>query len=164
MSNLLLKGEKLVENTQTLLEKSDTYNLESISSNTIVPLTCWLAHKDSLQGKIAGVWLDSDESPELLEQKDIDSLELIALNFPVFSDGRSYSYAKILRDNYGYKGELRAIGDVLKDQLFFMKRCGFTSYDLRPDRDPRVAKTSFSDFSVTYQVGADGTTPVFHQR
>lgn len=160
----LLKGDQLVENNQVIISKSDEYAINTFSTNSIVPLNCWLEHKDSLQGSIAGIWLDSDENPEVLSKEDLTVLSLIAINFPVFSDGRGYSYAKILRENYGYKGELRAIGDVLKDQLFYMKRCGFDSYDLRPDRDPKVAKSSISDFSVTYQVGADGTTPVFRKR
>jgi uncharacterized protein (DUF934 family) len=69
---------------------------------------------------------------------DLEHFQVIALNFPAFTDGRHYSSARLLRDRYGYKGEMRAIGDVLRDQLFYMRRCGFDAFAVRPDRDPMM--------------------------
>ena len=87
---------------------------------------------------------------------------LIAVNFPRFVDGRGYSIA-LLRERYGYSGELRAIGDVLPDQLQFMKRCGFDAFALRPDKDAtKAARLNF--FSQTYQAAADTDVPLFRRR
>lgn len=81
-----------------------------------------------------------------------------------FTDGRNYSNARLLRDRYGYKGELRAIGDVLRDQLFYLHRCGFDAYALRADKDPYEALESLKDFSVTYQAATDEPLPLFRRR
>jgi sulfite reductase (NADPH) hemoprotein beta-component len=78
-------------------------------------------------------------------------VRLIAIHFPVFSDGRGYSLARILREQMGYKGELRAIGDVLRDQLFLMRRCGFDSFEMRADRNAADALPGLTDFSFAYQ-------------
>ena len=85
---------------------------------------------------------------------DFDQLALIAVRFPKFTDGRGYSIARLLR-RLGWKGELRAVGDVLRDQLFYMTRCGFDAFALRDDQDPQVALTAFSDFTVPYQPAID---------
>jgi len=118
----------------------------------IVPLAFWLHHRDALtrRGDAIGLWLNSDEHPEAIHA-DIASFPLVAINFPVFSDGRGYSYARIVREQYGYRGELRAVGDVLRDQLFLMRRCGFDSFELRADRDPESALAGLHDFQYTYQ-------------
>ncbi|MEM8120240.1 DUF934 domain-containing protein, partial [Morganella morganii] len=88
-----------------------------------------------------GVWLDADEEPESIAG-DLDRFQVIAVNFPAFTDGRGFSSARLLRERYGYKGEIRAIGDVLRDQLFFMRRCGFDAYAIRADRSPEDALAS----------------------
>jgi len=90
--------------------------------------------------------------------------QVIALNFPSFTDGRHYSSARLLRERYGYKGEIRAIGDVLRDQLFYMRRCGFDAFAIRADRDPVDALEGLKDFSVTYQAAADDERPLFRRR
>ena len=96
--------------------------------------------------------------------QQLKALPVIAINFPVFSDGRGYSYARQLRDQFGFGGELRAIGDVLKDQLFFYQRCGFNSFAARADRDIDQALNSLNDFSVCYQATNDSTMPAFKKR
>lgn len=93
-----------------------------------------------------------------------DFPELIALDFPAFKDGRCYSHARLLRERYDYQGELRAVGDVLRDQLFFMKRCGIDSFQLRSDKDMEDALNAFNDFSVKYQTAADGAPPIYDVR
>src|SRR5690606_585450 len=103
------------------------------------------------------------EEAELIAD-DLDSFAVIALNFPVFSDGRNYSNARLLRDRYQYQGELRSIGDVLRDQLFFMRRCGFNAYALREDHDPHPALASLQDFSEVYQSATDQPLPLFRRR
>ena len=95
---------------------------------------------------------------------DLEHFSVIALDFPAFGDGRSYSHASLLRQRYGYKGDLRAVGDVLQDQLFFMQRCGFDSYAIREDKDIEEALKSLNDFTVRYQAAADGALPIYKQR
>jgi uncharacterized protein (DUF934 family) len=86
------------------------------------------------------------------------------VEFPAFKDGRGYSHARILREHHGYKGDIRAVGDVLRDQLFLMQRCGISSFYVREDTDIEAALIGLSDFSVKYQTAADGATPVYKQR
>ena len=85
-------------------------------------------------------------------------------NFPHFMDGRAYSTAVILRKHFHYEGELRAIGDVLRDQLFMMKRCGFTTFDLRDTVKLEDAQTAFSDFTTNYQATVETPEPLFRRR
>lgn len=89
---------------------------------------------------------------------------VIALNFPAFTDGRHCSSAYLLRNRYGYKGELRAIGDVLRDQLFSYQRVGFDAFALRADKDPVDALKAFEEFSEVYQASTDQPLPLFRRR
>ncbi|MFT5225561.1 MAG: hypothetical protein ACI8XX_001313 [Polaribacter sp.] len=81
----------------------------------------------------------------------LHDLEMIVLQFKVFADGRAFSQSKLLRDRYNYKGQIRAVGDVIRDQLSFMRRCGFSQYQLAETEDVSQAIHSFSDMSNTYQ-------------
>jgi len=171
MSKALIKDGKLYTDTWHLLaadalgdtqaDKLAGYDGDDI----IVPLTCWLEIREQLlarQGN-TGVWLQSNETPAALAA-DLPQLPLIALNFPVFSDGRAYSSARELRQNMGFEGEVRAIGDVLRDQLFYMARCGFNAFALREGQDVDAALGAFNDFSDTYQVSVDRPVPLFRRR
>ena len=89
---------------------------------------------------------------------------VIAINFPKFGDGRGYSIARLLRERYGYKGELRAVGQVARDQLFYMESCGFDAFLLRDGEDPEEALTGFSDFSEAYQASVAQPIPLFRRR
>ncbi len=136
-----------------------------ISSKLIVPLKVWLAECDALTGnqRALGVWLDSHEDPAELAD-DVEHLQLIAVNFPTFKDGRGYSIAYLLRNRYGYTGELRAVGDVLRDQLFYMHRVGFNSFAVRADKDIDDAVKALNDFSEVYQASTDQPEPLFRRR
>ena len=101
-----------------------------------------------------GVRLSPSDDPVLIVN-DLDKLALIAVEFPAFTDGRGYSTATLLRERYGYKGELRAVGDVLRDQIFLMSRSGFTTFALRDDQSVDKALAAFNDFSSYYQHAAD---------
>jgi len=96
-------------------------------------------------------------------QNNLDQFALIAINFPKFADGRGYTIAQQLRVRFGYRGELRAIGDVLRDQLFFMQRVGFDAFAVRADKDVESAINSLSDFSVRYQASVDEAQPLFRR-
>jgi uncharacterized protein (DUF934 family) len=94
----------------------------------------------------------------------IGSLRIIAVNFPKYGDGRGYSIARLLRERYGYKGELRAVGVVARDHLQQMERCGFDSFLLREGEDAQAALAAFGDFSEAYQASAAQPVPLFRRR
>lgn len=145
-------------------------NLAVPEGKTIIPLPLWLARSDELAARLAaatlGVWIDSHESPEALAGSldDLNRFAVIAVNFPRFIDGRGYSIAALLRTRYGYRGELRAIGEVLLDQLFYLKRCGFDAYALRTDQNIDNAARRLRDFSHPYQAAADQPLPLFRRQ
>ena len=131
----------------------------------VVPLATWKARRDELLARTqpVGVWLaPAEEASELAA--DATALPLIAVHFPKFTDGRGYSTAVLLRTRYGYRGELRAFGDVGRDQLFYLKRSGFDAFSLAPHRDPEAALASLGDFSVRYQGSVDDPVPLFRKR
>ena len=89
---------------------------------------------------------------------------LIAVEFPAFGDGRAYSQARLLRERFDYKGEIRAVGDVLRDEIFFMHRCGINAMIPRADQDLQELLVAFGDFKVPYQAAADAVAPVVRRR
>lgn len=133
----------------------------------IVPLSVYLAKKDVLASRLdigsQGIWLETHETFESLIETvgDINKLPIIAVHVERFADGRIFSLGTLLRSRYGYKNELRAFGDVLRDQLFFLKRSGFTSFQIRADRSAEDALASLNDFSAPYQGAVDEPRPVF---
>lgn len=161
----IIKHNEVIDETWHLLPKETSFDELSNCDDLIVPLALWREHGHALAARDGGlgVWLDSDEEAEEIGA-DVDKFQVIALNFPAFTDGRSYSNARLLRDRYGYKGELRAIGDVLRDQLFYLHRCGFDAFAIRADKDPYEALEGLKDFSVTYQAATDEPLPLFRRR
>ena len=150
----LIKNGELVESS--FVDVSGATEIPAAGS-VIVSFEQWQAQRTALlaRGAPLGIRLHSDQSPELVAA-DLEHFALVALEFPKFRDGRAYSYARLLRERYGFKGELRAVGDVLLEQLFFMLRTGFDAFELTsadPLRDYRIA---LADFSVWYQPTADG--------
>ena len=111
----------------------------------------------------SGAVLEPHEDPAALAAM-LERLSLIAIRFPKFGDGRGYSIARLLRERYGYRGELRAVGDVLRDQLLFMKRSGFDSFSLREDQDPDEALCAFGELSEQYQASNTQPQPLFRRR
>jgi uncharacterized protein (DUF934 family) len=110
-----------------------------------------------------GVVLEPHEDPAAIACV-LEHLALVAVRFPKFGDGRGYSIARLLRERYGYRGELRAVGDVLRDQLLFMKRSGFDSFSLRDDQDPDEAIAAFRELSEEYQASSTQPQPLFRRR
>ena len=173
MPRLIKNGQIVDDAWQTLVlaegQTPDSVALPATSAPpALLPLAVWQARRDeilarSAEGRAVGVWLDAGEDPEAIAD-DLGHFALIAINFPKFTDGRGYSSARLLRERYGYRGELRAIGDVLRDQLFFMKRCGFDAYALRADKDAAEALAGLADFSETYQAAVDQPQPLFRRR
>lgn len=148
------------------LTGEQTYTADQIANTQIpatgkvlVPLTIWQARKAELQSRLAtgelGIVLATHETAEALraEFPDLNVLPLIAVFVERFADGRIFTLGNWLRTRFGFKNELRAIGDVLRDQLFFHKRAGFNSFLIRADRSAEDALASLNDFSQPYQGG-----------
>jgi uncharacterized protein (DUF934 family) len=163
----IIKNRTVINDDWALLRLDESEAADTVvipAGKVIVPLSVWQAQHAALAARLpdVGVWLAGDERPEELAD-DLASLTLIAVNFPKFTDGRGFSIAYNLRTRLGYKGELRAIGDVLRDQLFSMSRVGFDAFATRPDRSIHDALKGLSDFSETYQTSWDQKTPLFRR-
>jgi uncharacterized protein (DUF934 family) len=131
----------------------------------IVSAKRFLADTDALirrDGSLGVAWPNDRRVAEL--QPWLGHLALIALHFPKFRDGRAYSQARLLREQYGYGGTLRATGDVLRDQFTFLVRAGFDSFAVKKPADARVFAESVERYSVFYQPTADGRVPALRQR
>lgn len=156
----VIKDRQIIEDSWELLPEGSSV---PESGDVIVGVNEWNQNAARLlerKGK-TGVLLRSHEGPELIERRD--ELPLIAIDFPKFGDGRGYSSARRLRDRFKYQGELRAVGEVLRDQLFYMLRCGIDSFALKAGKDIQGALSAFDDFSVTYQPAADDPRPLFRR-
>jgi uncharacterized protein (DUF934 family) len=160
----LIKDRRIAAETWRLLDLAGDPGLAD-SEDTIVPLQLWLGRRQALLARRArpGIWLDSHEGPEAIAG-DVGRFALIAVNFPKYQDGRGYSTGRLLRERHGYRGELRAIGQVARDHIYFMASCGFDSFLLREGEDPQEALAAFDDFSEAYQASALQPLPLFRRR
>ncbi|MCB1690576.1 MAG: DUF934 domain-containing protein [Halioglobus sp.] len=125
----------------------------------IASLDQWLQLADK---KGSAVQLEPGQQPDPLFEY-LDQIQLVAINFPVFTDGRGFSYARELRDR-GYRGELRATGNFIRDQLTYLHRCGFNAFQLADERGLEAALDSLGDFSEVYQAAVDQPLPLFRRR
>ena len=165
----IIKDQTIVEDHWQWLaiNQSENIDFSAMTGDIIIPFTVWKENQQyclEYSGRL-GVCINSDH--DIHEQALVEpliKLDLIALNFAVFTDGRSYSQARLLRDRYGFTGELRAVGDVLRDQLLFMQRCGINAFQLRDDKDLSDALAAFSELTVKYQTAADSAVPVYKNR
>ena len=158
------------------LTGEETFSAEQIAATQIpatgkvlVPFAVWHANKDALASRVSqgeiGLLIATHEDIEevMAEIKDINAFALVAVYVERFADGRIFSIGNLLRTRYGFKNELRAVGDVLRDQLFFLKRSGFNSYLIRADRNAQEALQSLKDFSEPYQGAVDNTQPAWRR-
>jgi uncharacterized protein (DUF934 family) len=159
----LIKEGAIVEDRWTLLREAASAD-DLPRTAVIVPLALWLSARETLRARAdVAVWLKPDDDPDALAA-DCSALPLIAVDFPQFSDGRGYSTARLLREKYGFAGELRAIGDVLRDQLYYLAQCGFNAFAVRADRDLEDALKGLGDFSDNYQATWRRPVPLFRRR
>jgi len=164
----IIKNGQIVDDAWQVLKLTEEQAPESVNLPnvpTLLPLAVWAARKAEIlaNGNPFGIWLDSSEGPEAIAN-DLADFSLIGVNFPKFADGRGYSSARLLRERYGYRGEIRAIGDVLQDQLFYMKRCGIDAFAVREDKDIEAALAGLNVFSDAYQAAVDQPQPLFRRR
>lgn len=163
MSTTLLRNQRVEADDYSLL--ADDAALPA-AGKLIVSYSRWQAERDALlaSARVIGVKIPNTIDiagvlPEIADRP------LIALDFPAFPDGRAYSQARLLAERFAYKGELRATGRaVVRDQIGFMVRCGFTSFELREGQDPAACLAAIHEFSVAYQQAADHAEPVFLRR
>jgi uncharacterized protein (DUF934 family) len=135
----------------------------------LVPISVWKAKKSCLiareyeHGTPLGIWLSSgDDVAEIAN--DIDDFTVIAVHFPKAADGRGFSTARLLRERHGYDGELRAFGDIGRDQLFYLKRVGFDAFVIGEGRSAEEALAAFDDFPEVYQASTEQPDPLFRRR
>lgn len=163
----LIKDGVLADDPWTLLKEATGPEILKVVSgkNFIVPLQFWKSFQTEIEEYSGGfsIWLDSHENVDDIES-ELASLPLIALNFPAFADGRSYTNARELREHYKYEGEIRAIGDVLRDQIYYMKRCGFDAFEIRHDQNAEECISALADFKTGYQSSIDETLPLYRRR
>ncbi len=157
------------------LTGEETFTPEQIAATQIpagkvlVPFAVWRANKDELASRVSqgevGLLIATHEAIEdvIAEVKDINAFALVAVYVERFADGRIFTIGNLLRTRYGFKNELRAVGDVLRDQLFFLKRSGFNSYLIRADRSATEALASLKDFSEPYQGAVDIAQPAWRR-
>ncbi|HKB82001.1 MAG TPA: DUF934 domain-containing protein [Burkholderiales bacterium] len=165
MPEIILRDTVVADDWQVVRPGADA-PLVLPAGRVIVPLAAWLEQQSALAARRdVGVWLSGTDDPAKLAPS-LASLSLVAIDFPKFTDGRGYSIAYLLRSRFGYRGELRAIGDVLPDQLFYMKRVGFDAFAVRADKDIRQALQSLRPFTDSYQGSWDNAVPAFrrHER
>ena len=168
MAQLIQQGNVAVDTWKTL-EIGEGENLEIVAlpaGDILFPLAVWQARKNEIISchKRIGLLLRPEDKVEEIAD-DLHYFVVIAVHFPKFVDGRGYSTAALLRQRYHYPGELRAVGDVLHDQLFFMKRVGFDSYALKEGKSAvHAIDKGFSVFSEVYQAATDQPEPYFRRR
>jgi uncharacterized protein (DUF934 family) len=150
----LIRNGKLVDD---IYLDARTLDPVPVDRPVIVSLPQWQTHRDALlAGKQPlGIRLQSDQPPALLAA-DLGRFAVVALEFPRFRDGRAYTHARMLRERLGFGGELRAVGNVLQEQLNYMQRCGFDTLDITA-ADPLAAWQAIeNDHTVWYQATGDG--------
>ncbi len=162
----IIRNKQVVEDDWSVLRLHEGDAADSIAvpqGKVLVPLPVWNCQFDVLSQRAGlGLWLAGFERIEDIPG-DIQRFPLIAVDFHKFTDGRGYTLAQRLRKQYGYRGELRAMGDILRDQLFYLDRVGFDSYVVRADKDPQDALAGFGTFSVAYQASVNVETPLFRR-
>ena len=167
MAQLIKNGAAAVDTWQTLaLAEGETPETVALPAGEVIfPLAVWQARKAEILShrERVGLLIQPGEAVEDVAD-DLAHFALIAVNFPKFVDGRGYSTASLLRQRYGYTGELRAVGDVLHDQLFFMQRVGFDAYALKDGKNLAYAlEAGFKPFGTSYQGSTTEPQPHFRR-
>lgn len=168
MTAQLISNKAVAVDTWKTLEMADGETPEAVAlpaGDIIFPLAVWRARTDEIIStyKRIGLLLQPDDRVEDIAA-DLDYFIVIAVNFPKFVDGRGYSSATLLRQRYNFRGELRAVGDVLHDQLFYLQRVGFDAYALKDDKNAAYAiEHAFSTFGDAYQTSTSQPQPHFRR-
>lgn len=164
MTVTILRDGEIVADNWTVIEDGRT-EIGSSGGRVIVTLARWKAERESLSASHAavGVLVPNTADIEAIFPEIADR-PLIALQFPAFADGRALSQAVVLRKRLGFRGELRAVGDVIQDLVFWLGRCGFDSIVPRKDQNLEACRAALTELRVAYQAAADEHTPVWVRR
>lgn len=159
------EGGRIADDAWTSVDTIAALHEVPFDAAVLVPLALWKTGRDALLAHPAplGVRLEASDDPAAVAD-DLVHLSLIAIDFPKFTDGRGYSIARLLRERYGYRGTLRAVGDVLHDQLFYLLRCGFDSFAMKHQESIADALGAYRAFSEGYQSSVDRPVPLFKRR
>ncbi len=164
MPKLSKNGELLADNWQVLAKDATSSVSELGAGNWLVHIKWYLQNQELLTGASnVSVWLDSDDEAASVADL-VKRLPVIGVNFPVFTDGRGFSIGRTIRERYQFAGELRAIGNFMQDQLFYLKRCGFDAFEVTESAPIESMAQSLRDFSDFYQAAVDQPLPLFRRR
>jgi len=146
---------------------SDRSELEALEPRmpVIVPLAFWRANEDLLNARegALGLLLRPDDDVFELREKTA-RFALISIQFPTFTDGRGFSAARLLRERLGFRGELRAVGDILPDQVFYLLRCGFDAFAPHDEAHIENMLRAYTTFREAYQSSVERPMPLFRRR
>lgn len=160
----IISNRRIVNDDWRTLDAQDDIG-QLPAGKWILPLSLWREHGAMLsrRGEPLAILLDPEDEPDEIAA-DLPRLAMVVLQFPGFRDGRAYSQARRLRLHHGYTGEIRACGEVLRDQLMYMERVGFTSFDLAPGQGLENALNAFDEITVKYQGSSDEPLPLYRRR
>lgn len=162
MTSRIIRDRAIVEDDWTALP--DDAEIPT-SGRVILSLKRWQETRDALKTGDVVVGVRIPNTVDVVSVWDqLKDRSLIAVEFPSFGDGRAFSQAAVLRERFAYKGEVRAVGDVLRDQMFYMQRCGINAMAPRADQDLQGCLESLRDFTTPYQGSADTPLNVFRRR
>lgn len=159
----LIKDGAIAKDEWVLIEGVETSLPEEGAA--IVSLEYWREYREALLKRNAplGIKLKSDQSPALIKD-DLDRFQIVAIDFPAFTDGRGFSYARLLRERFGYQGEVRATGHFIRDQFHFLNRCGFDALEVKDESLLDGWKAANEEFDVWYQWTGDGRKTAMEKR
>ena len=164
MPKLTNTGELQADGWQVVSKEVSPALADLSSGQWLVHVKWYMENQEELINRDnIGVWLDSDDEAESVSSV-VSQLPVMGVNFPVFTDGRGFSIGRTIRERYKFTGELRAIGNFMQDQLFYLKRCGFDAFIVGDDIDATSMSKSLTDFSDAYQASVDQPVPLFRRR
>jgi len=157
----VINNRQIVDDSWQAID--DESNIKQLPDNKIIiSLAFWNKHKQSLTARDDALGITLNPEDDVAEiAADLSSFALVVLQFPAFRDGRAYSQARNLRLHYDYQGEIRASGNVLRDQLAFMERVGFNSFEIDDHQDINDAINGFDEIEVKYQASSDESLPLY---
>lgn len=163
MAHVIIK-RRVVPDSWKRLESGAAPEALQAAGDLIVPLALWDASRGLIASRSGrtGVWLAAGQDPEALAP-DLPAIPLMAVEFPKLADGRGHSTGWLLRKRLGYRGELRAFGDLIQDSLLLLERCGFDAFELRHGEDPARALAAFNELPSTYQASVTEPLPSFRR-
>ena len=160
----IINNRQIVEDSWQIIGEEASID-QLPAGKIIVPLAFWKEHKNNLSQRSEPLGIKLNPEDDVIDiAEDLEQFSLVVLQFPAFRDGRAYSQARQLRQHFGYQGEIRATGNVLRDQLMYMERVGFTSFEIDSKQDINDAVNAFDEIKIKYQASSDEALPLYKRR